>query len=190
MLNVLSPRGYTYDVPSPPFNPYTTEGCYSTTLMTTPSSTAHLWSKDIVRADAVSIRWTSGDFSTAPADSCGGRSALSVTAKAGIGVGVTFGAFILITIGVVILLSRTRRKSKQVQNYTSIQSSNDEREKAEKESYLRNDSSSWSTWNALVLDTWSFEAIAIYFSVACFVAILCVLQVNILGHRKSSLLNH
>ena len=183
---MLSFRGYAYQESSyADGTPTPTERCYSTTSTNTPLSTVESmqwWNNGtVVDANAVSIRWHSEDFSTAPPGSHGGGEALSDTAWAGIGVGVTFGVFIAITLGMVIFLSRKKRNHQRVAKYISVQSSNDERlgGEFEKPLYFRNDPSLWSTWNAIGLDSWSYETIAVGFSVACFVAILCVLQVNL-----------
>lgn len=186
-------RGYAYRNDSDlvidnPNLPTAAERCYSTTSMNTPlataGSTAWWGHGSIINANAVSIRWHSEDFSTAPADSRGeGSTALSDTAKVEIGVGVTFGAFVVITLAVVMLVSRKQRSQKRAAESISFQPFNDERGELVKQSVFRSDSSLPSTWSAVELDSWSLESIAVCFSVACFVAIFCVLQVN-LHHIK------
>ncbi|KAJ5116552.1 hypothetical protein N7456_000900 [Penicillium angulare] len=73
-----------------------------TRLLKPPLFVAQQWRlSDYIYTHDVSIKWKSDDFSTASADSRKGRDALSTTAKACIGVGVTFGAFIIMTLTVI-----------------------------------------------------------------------------------------
>ncbi|KAJ6021486.1 hypothetical protein N7540_006990 [Penicillium herquei] len=177
------PTGYTYQESLTNASPTSTELCYSSISMYTPFNTAGSTqfggNEDLVNAYAVSIRWSSEDFSTGPADSHGGRSALSATSKAGIGVGATFAVFTAMTLGAVILLSRRKRGQQQISRHASMQSFNDSDAtgEIEKQAGFRDHLSLRSTWSIIELDSWSSEAIAICFSVACFIAIFCVLQI-------------
>lgn len=133
----------------------------------------------LVNAFAVSVRWKSEDFSTTAPQAGGGHKSISTDAKAGIGIGVTAGVLICIIIGLTIFLSRRKKSRASATGYTSVRVSNNEEKGVsgeQKETSSKKDDS--PRWSILGFDSWLYECIAVCLSIACFVAIICLLQVS------------
>ncbi|OQE21836.1 hypothetical protein PENSTE_c011G10254 [Penicillium steckii] len=125
-------------------------------------------------AELVSIRWRPEDFATATSTP-NTKDSLSAGQQAGIAVGVTTAASLLIMISLAVFcLRRSRSKNfeKDSAKYGKIP-------QGDEEDYLKRKSVSKDspvslTWNAVSLDTWFYEAIAIFFSLRCFTAMLSI----------------
>ncbi|PWY73124.1 hypothetical protein BO94DRAFT_607607 [Aspergillus sclerotioniger CBS 115572] len=92
------PTGYSYDKAWG-----LGERCTSTApQLATSTSNPTQRNQGLVAANAVSVKWSAEDFSTSSTDSQSRHDSLSVTAKASIGISVTFGFFIVIVLAFTV----------------------------------------------------------------------------------------
>ncbi|KAE8153561.1 hypothetical protein BDV25DRAFT_149089 [Aspergillus avenaceus] len=166
--NNKSPNAPPYDM---------TEACTSSASSSATSTGSMTQSFDgQIGADPVRIIWRSEDFSPSSANAQGGHASLSNDAKAGIGIGVTLGVFIIFICALTSFYLFRKRNQRPATNYTLVQVSKDE-EKVQRSSSAQNVPSNRSPWLTLGFDSWIYESIAVCFSIACLVAIVCILQI-------------
>ncbi|KAJ5757570.1 uncharacterized protein N7511_006264 [Penicillium nucicola] len=102
---------------------------------------------------------------------------LSNAAKVGIGLGISIGVFLAATLafGCFCLQRRKRQQQNNAAEYSpcrqQLDSQNDEGGKRQ------NQTMSLSSWASIAMDSWYYETIALCFSIACFMATICVLEV-------------
>nr|WDW19291.1 DUF3176 [Penicillium meliponae] len=174
-------RGFTYNADIYG-RPYQAEFCQSLTAIKTPTTSSHRpastrWpDKATVFAYGVEVRQADGDFSPPVPHS----HHLSTEQKAGIGIGVTLGVFVLFLIGLILFYAWRKRTQQRAARYTPIQQpSMEAKQETPEVTQLasRDEPPPPSIGKAVQLDSWMYEWIAVCFSVACFVAIFCVLQI-------------
>lgn len=130
-----------------------------------------------IYAEAVMIKWRSEDFT--PATSTPeAKNDLPTNTQAGIAVGVTAGASLLVIICFGLFCLRRSRSNKSNRDSTKYgKIPGGDGEDSSKRKSVHTPSPVWLSWNAATLDTWFYETIAIFLSVICFIAIFAILQV-------------
>jgi hypothetical protein len=157
--------------------PISTLGTISsnTGVTETPKSNA-----SYVYSDHVPITWSLSDRSTASSASSTNHSVLSTSTQAGIVIGVTIGALLLLMIafGIFFLRQRQRKHPKTDHSKNEKRLGNEEDGPTTISIPIRASNwRSWRSWRSMTLDTWFYETIAICFSLICFIAIFLILEV-------------
>ncbi|RAH48310.1 DUF3176 domain-containing protein [Aspergillus brunneoviolaceus CBS 621.78] len=141
----------------------------------TTTNPAHLFlSPDIVAAYAVSVRWHEEDFSNQTHAFHSAHTPLSTSAKAGIGLGVTYGVLIVIISALTIYHLYRQLLQPVAARYTPVESFTDE-EMVKGSLPEREISGTRSVWGIIGPDSWLYESIAVCLSIACLAAIVCIL---------------
>jgi hypothetical protein len=102
---------------------------------------------------------------------------LSNAAKFGIGFGIPIGVFLAaaLAFGYFCLQRWKRQQQNNAAEYSpcdqELDGQNDESGKRQ------NQAMSLSSWASMTMDSWYYETIALCFSIACFIATICILEV-------------
>lgn len=129
-----------------------------------------------IYADDVPIIIPAKSSSNDSADIHSEHSSLSTSTKASIALGVTFGVLMVIITALIMFLFHRRKKQGPRGGYTPVRLSNYEK-KVIKPPSLQDVTHHRFLWGTLGSDSWIYESIAVCLSIACLIAIACILLV-------------